>query len=280
VRKLPERRFELRGRSPAPANCFAAEATSPEVPDADPRESAGALKTPGGPDCICANLTAVDLKLADYNGSDVLFAGPLAGAWSEIESTLNAVPLHLKPSDQASKVGAPIWDPVGMNSVIKDQLLRLGWAANVPVPAAYSFLGTDVDFVKEGTIMEVQFSNYPFLLNNMLRCELFHKSKEPLAGTAICAAVIVTKAHMFDASNSTLYFEQAKMQLDELIGHSVFDVPLRLVGLTSAQGPAVPVIWTEYSAARYSRTVRARRETTADISPGRRAASRARVTVA
>jgi len=222
----------------------------------------------------------MDLMLADYNGADTLFHGPLAAAWSDVRATLEAVPLHLKPSDQASKVGAPIWDPVGMNSAIKDLLLQLKWAANVPVPRAYSFLGTDVDFVKDGTIVEVQFSNYPFLLNNMLRCELFHKSREQLAGTRIRAAIIVTKGHMFDASNSTLYFEQAKMQLDELIGHSVFDVPLRLVGLTSPHGAAVPVTWTEYSAARYSRTVRTRRETTAKISPGRRTTSRALVTVA
>lgn len=158
--------------------------------------------------------------------------------------------------------------------------MRSHWAANVPLPASYNFLGSDIDFVKDGTIVEIQFSNYPFLLNNMLRCELFYKSKEPLAGTASHAAIIVTKAHMFDASNSTLYFEQAKMQLDELIGHSVFDVPLRLVGLTSPPGPAVPVVWTEYAAARYSRTVKARRETTADISSGPRATSRARITVA
>src|SRR6185312_17477295 len=78
-------------------------------------------------------LVSMDLMLADYNGADTLFHGPLAAAWSDVRATLEAVPLHLKPSDQASKVGAPIWDPVGMNSAIKDLLLQLKWAANVPV---------------------------------------------------------------------------------------------------------------------------------------------------
>jgi hypothetical protein len=83
--------------------------------------------------------------------------------------------VHLKASDQARKIGAPIWDAVGNNAAIKKKLIRLDWRPNIPISAPFKFLGTDVDFVKNGVVIEIQFSNYPFLLNNLLRCELFFK---------------------------------------------------------------------------------------------------------
>ncbi len=60
---------------------------------------------------------------------------------------------------------------------------------------------------------------------------------------------------MFPASNSTLYYEQAKNQLSALAKEKVYDVPLRLVGLFEEKDTTVSAIWTEYSSSRYSRTV-------------------------
>lgn len=218
------------------------------------------------------------IQVTDFNGA-IMFAGSQLTQWGEIRDALVGVTLHLKPSDQARKTGAPIWDAVGNNAAIKSELVARGWRPNIPILPPYNFLGTDVDFVKSGVLIEVQFSNYPFLLNNLLRCELFFKGKVALDGAHIKAAVIITKAKMFDASNSTLYYEQAVNQLAALANASVFDVPLRLVGLFESPGARVPVVWTTYSAARYSRTVGARCTTTARIQPGARATSRAVITV-
>jgi DNA-binding transcriptional ArsR family regulator len=141
------------------------------------------------------------------------------------------------------------------------------------------YFGKAVDFLKNGVVVEVQFSNYPFLLNNLLRCELFFKAGIELAGTRIEAAVIVVKAKMFTASQSTLYYEQAVNQLTALAQNDVFGVPLRLVGLFEAYGTNRPIVWTTYSAARHSRQVRTQETTTATIGQGRRAASRAIITI-
>jgi hypothetical protein len=167
------------------------------------------------------------------------------------------MPLHLKASDQAGKQGRPIFDPVGTNEYIKAALAPLGWQ-RIPIPTEFAFLGTDVDFGKSGVIAEAQFSNYPFLLNNTIRSELFYKSKLPLTGSPTSLAVIITKAHMFPASNSTLYYEQALHQLATLATNKVFDVPIRLVGLFVERTGIIPAIWTGYSATRYSRTVEIR----------------------
>jgi hypothetical protein len=222
----------------------------------------------------------VQIQVTDYNGADARFAGSHAPQWAEIAAALTAVPLHLKASDQARKIGAPIWDAVGNNSAIRAQLVERGWRPNVPIPAPLKILGKDVDFVKDGVAIEVQFSNYPFLLNNLLRCELFFKGRSQLGGSVVDAGVIITKGKMFDASQSTLHYEQAVNQLSALATNNVFDTPLRLVGLFEAYGSAIPVEWTTYSAPRYSRTISNRRTTTARIALGARPTSRAVITVA
>jgi hypothetical protein len=111
-------------------------------------------------------------------------------------------------------------------------------------------------------LAEVQFSNYPFLLNNTIRSELFFKSQVSLAGYPTRGAVIITKAHMFPASNSTLYFQQAVHQLTSLAKYHVFDAPIRVVGLFAERTGSVRGVWTNYSATRYSRTVATQEERT------------------
>ena len=147
-------------------------------------------------------------------------------------------------------------------------------------PPQFSFLGTDVDFGKNGLIVEAQFSNYPFLLNNTIRSELFFKAKLNLSGIPTLATVILTKGHMFPASNSTLYYEQARNQLNALATNRVFDSPIRLVGLFAPRIGTLPVIWTEYAATRYSRTVRTRMTRQCTVGAGRNASSRCRMTLA
>jgi hypothetical protein len=60
---------------------------------------------------------------------------------------------------------------------------------------------------------------------------------------------------MLHASNSTLYYEQAKFTLDALADHKVFNMPIRLVGLFAPEGEEIEVRHTRYHAPRYSRTV-------------------------
>ena len=197
----------------------------------------------------------MDMQVQDYNGADHQLWSYHADAWLELEAVVQALPLHLKASDQAGTKGAAIFDPVGTNEFFKKQLIASDWKHGIPIPKQFSFLGTHVDFAKKGTLLEVQFSNYPFLLNNTVRSELFFKAEMPLAGRPTELAIILTKAHMFPASNSTLYYEQAVKQLDELIRHDLFRVPIRVIGLFSPIGEPVDAVFTEYQNPRYSRTV-------------------------
>jgi hypothetical protein len=219
------------------------------------------------------------LEITDFNKANKVISAKYPTEWKEIKEVLEGMPLHLKESDQAGIQGSPIFDPVGTNGYIKGGLQARHWKSNIPLPQGYDFMGTDIDFGKNGFIGEAQFSNYPFLLNNILRAELFYKGGLILVDRKTACAFIITKAHMFPASNSTLYYEQAKHQLDALSKNKVFDVPIRLIGLKQNVGNKIRVIWTTYTEPRYSRTVSNRAKVTCSISRGRSAKSRCSIKV-
>lgn len=218
----------------------------------------------------------MDIKFTDFNGAKDSFERRHASLWDQVFRSLTSLPLHLKDSDQSGKQGSLIFDPVGTNFSIRESLTQENWVANVPVPKKFNFLGSGVDFVKNGVVVEVQFSNYPFLLNNAVRAELLFKSKENMAGAQIESLILITKGHMFPASNSTLYYEQGVNQLTELSRNDVLEIPIRLVGLFSAFG-TVSAKYTGYHAPRYSRTVIDRSDRLVTIARGSGAQSRCRL---
>lgn len=205
----------------------------------------------------------MQIKFTDFNNADLLLSTSLHTEWNEIETILNLMPLHLKGSDQDGRQGQAIFDAVGTNEYLKTSLSTNAWLSNVQIPPEFNFLGTDIDFYKSGIIVEAQFSNYPFLLNNLLRSELFFKAETRFSEGTPKLLVIITKAHLLPASNSTLYYEQAVSQIKALTAHNVFAIPIRVVGLTAAVGVSVSAQWTEYHAKRYSRTIVSKKYVTA-----------------
>ena|SRR5271157_54673 len=210
----------------------------------------------------------MDLKITDFNDSQTIITTMHTSEWQEVETALKGMPLHLKASDQLRKQGSFIFDPVGTNAYIKRTLQPHAWQA-ASIADDYAFLGIDVDFAKSGVIVEAQFSNYPFLLNNLLRSELFFREGVTFAGAPLAVVIMVVKAAMFPASNSTLYYEQALKQLNGLAKFKLFSVPMRVVGLFSPVQVGVPATFTTYSKPRYSRTVSEHSSITCDISAGR-----------
>lgn len=217
------------------------------------------------------------LYFTDYNGADDLFAGRFSQAWGEIAASISGMPIHVKGSDQAGIQGKPIFGPVGTNQYLKATLMEYGWLNGIPIPTTFQAWGTDVDFAKDGVVMEVQFSNYPFLLNNALRSELLIRSRTRLPDHATEVAVIVTKGHMMPAANSTLYYEQAVNQLNTLDHFRILETPLRLVGLFEPWNEPVPGLWSTYASVRYTRTVDERRRVQCTMLPPSSARGRATI---
>ncbi len=216
-------------------------------------------------------------QVTDFNDAGSILAKELKGEFASLDGILAALPLQLKGSDQAGKQGTQIFDPIGTNAYIKNGLTQNGFATNCPVPPDLAFLGKGVDAALHGLLIEVQFSNYPFLLNNLLRTELFFKAGTTIGGSRVRVIAVVTKAGMFAASNSTLYYEQARNQLAALAKHGVFSVPLRLVGLFCPLEAPFEARINEYSERRHSRVQTQCRDGTAIARAG--AGKRARCTI-
>ena len=169
-----------------------------------------------------------------------------------VVSILNELDPHFKESDQNKKKSTVIFDPKGTNQAIKEKLLP-NWTPNLSIPEECKHLGKDVDFYKGGSIIEVQFSNYPFLANNLLRSEVFYKSKNLLFPHKVKSLTIVTKSSFFPSSNSALNYEQAKSHLDSWYINNLFTIPVRLLGLTVDKSSFEDGVWTVYGSRRYAR---------------------------
>ncbi len=119
--------------------------------------------------------------LSDFNGADSYYSRAGAPEWRELETIITAMPIYLQASDQRYKQGSPIFDPKASNAYLNAEARKLGWRA-IPVPPLLTEFGTDWDAGKSGTLVEWQFSNYPFLWNNIIRSEAVFKSNMQLTG--------------------------------------------------------------------------------------------------
>jgi len=174
----------------------------------------------------------------------------------EVEGVVAAMPLLVKYSDQANRQDRLIFSPVATNIAIGEELVARKWGKQIVIPKAYQALGKDVDFGKDGLLVEVQLSNYPFFLNNVVRTNVLYNEGVDLPGMGkIRAAVVITKGKLFEASNSTLYYEQAVNQIEFMVRGNSVQVPLRIIGLTAERGKPEAACVVEYHAKRYSRTI-------------------------
>ncbi len=80
----------------------------------------------------------MDLLITDFGGFEEIGTGDV---WIDLEEVLGELPLYLKHSDQAGRVGSYIFDPVGTNETIKSELRKRGWGTNIPIPAGLEGLG-------------------------------------------------------------------------------------------------------------------------------------------
>ncbi len=207
---------------------------------------------------------------SDFNGAGALFSSRYEAEWQELEAALQAMPLYVKDSGQEGKLGGLVFDPIAANAYLKNALAPKGWTTDPPIPGPYDPMGLGVDFAKVGIVGETQFAHYGLLLNNILRCEFFSKARVALADQPADVLVVITKAAMFPAANSSLYYEQAAGQCGLLEKVQAFDIPTRLVGLFAPTKVLVPAIHTTYGG-RTSRTIGQQTQIRCTLSPGAKA---------
>ena len=179
----------------------------------------------------------MDFLLEDFNGADAYYARQGATEWADIDNVVRRLPLCFQASQQAGIGGSPIFDPKATNAFLTAESAKLGWTV-IPVPADLTEFGTDWDGGKGASLAEWQFSNYPFLWNNVIRSEAVYKSRTQLQGLQpVEALIVVTKSGVFPSSNSTLYFEQASAQIRAVTRFRAFSIPIRLASVDTQNRP-------------------------------------------
>jgi len=196
----------------------------------------------------------------------------------DVEAVLNAMPLQVKLSGQEGRTERLVFDPKATNAYMKAALGGLGWTNDNPIPPELSAFGKHVDHGKAGVLVEAQFSNYPFLPNNVMRAEVFYTLRTNLPGMGrVECAIIVTKCKLFDAAQSTLHFEQAVKQLQVLHALGHVSVPMRVIGLCVRRGERVRATRSSYAQASWDRVAVNREEITVVVGDGVKDRERERI---
>ncbi len=188
-------------------------------------------------------------EICDFNGAAKYFAKAGASEWAEIDKIVKSLVPRLQPSRQAKIQGKPIFDPKATNLDLAEASKKLGWST-IPMPTSLGPFGVTWDSGKNCTLVEWQFSNYPFLANNVIRTEVAFRQKLPLEGIKrVEALIVITKCGVFPSSNSSLYYEQARAQLEIATKLTLFELPIRLVGLSIPPGVSrFKALWKTYKA--------------------------------
>ena len=188
------------------------------------------------------------LRRRSFRGAWKIIQRQYAPRWRQLRRVLARMPTHLKPSNQTGKKGEPVFDPVGTNAYLNERLSQAGWIKpGIPRTSPLAVFGTGLDWGEQGLLVEVQFSNYPFCLNNLARAEVLQREQFSLSGHPVEDLILISKARMFPSANSSLHYEQAVGQLQIMMeGHDIFRIPTLVVGLFEKTNKIVKVVWSSY----------------------------------
>jgi hypothetical protein len=165
----------------------------------------------------------------------------------EIEQAIyeiDADQLKTKESNEKTMKGSMLYSPVALNKEFKRILTPKGWnnyKVNCDYPTQYYVEGynpviekvarpfRDMDFVKGGLGVEVQFGKYAFMVYDVAaKMTIFRKLNVINAGIEI----VPIKEFAAGMSTGVSYFEQFCWDLDQR-GRSDIDTPVLVLGITS-----------------------------------------------
>jgi hypothetical protein len=160
----------------------------------------------------------------------------IAGIDEEVHKT--------KESAERTMEGRLLYSPTSLNSGFKAEFARVrGWAP-IRVKSEYSVAHyepgykpaamnkgafREMDFVKQGLGVEVQFGKYAFMVYNVCaKMTIFKNLGHIKAGVEI----VPMKAFVEEMSSGVSYFEQFVWDL-ETRGHSNIDIPVLILGIAA-----------------------------------------------
>jgi len=147
--------------------------------------------------------------ICSVNDGEDLLRTKFPSEHRDICTVLSTIVCPMKESQQSGKQGVWIFDPIGMNAILREQLTMRGWKAKVPL-AERRKAGNDVDFYKNGVVIEAQFGNFAYLQSDVARLEALHTGVVQLRGSPpVELGVLITVQKNMPRANSVSDFEIA-----------------------------------------------------------------------
>jgi hypothetical protein len=163
---------------------------------------------------------------------------------NEVKDAITAVDASkakTKLSREKTKVGRMLYSPVALNKAFHRELYPKGWK-NLSVDCEYptthyledyeirsSLKGAfrDIDFVKDGLGVEVQFGKYSFMVYNVCAKMTIFRN---LGFINYGIEIVPVKALALEMSSGVSYFEQFVWDLESR-GVADIDIPVLIIGI-------------------------------------------------
>ena len=159
----------------------------------------------------------------------------------EAITTVDAAKAKTKLSREKTKVGRMLYSPIALNKSFQKELYPKGWK-NLSVDCEYptthyledyeirsSLKGAfrDMDFVKDGLGVEVQFGKYSFMVYNVCAKMTIFRN---LGFINYGVEIVPVKALALEMSSGVSYFEQFVWDLESR-GVADIDIPVLIIGI-------------------------------------------------
>lgn len=167
-------------------------------------------------------------EVADFNDGWAVLAKKHPAEWAELQAVLSETQYHVQLCNQKGRTEERIFSPSMANSALKDALLTRGWEAGVRIENSSYESGKDVDFFKNGVVLEVQFAHYGLLQADISRMEQLHTDVLRLAGgRKVSCGVEIVVTNGMPRSQSVAHMEQAQTRAAPIAR----TIPVALVGI-------------------------------------------------
>ena len=124
----------------------------------------------------------MNITTEDVNDAQNILEQNFLALYNELLNILDQCEYQMQASHQRERMGNTIFSPSITNKVLKTFFENYGWEANVPLLNPGYNTGKDVDFYKDGIVVEVQFAHYALMTSDAARLEALFNGNMRLVG--------------------------------------------------------------------------------------------------
>jgi hypothetical protein len=161
-----------------------------------------------------------------FNDGETVFENEFTEQFEQIEEVLSNATYQVKHTFQSGRENELIFDPVGMNRVLRERLRPYGWSTEVNLNDQGYQSGKDIDINKGEVAGEIQFGNFAYLDADMNRLQRLYDGRLELeTGTEVNAGIVIVVRQDMPTSNSVSHFQQATTRAAPVALINEFECP-------------------------------------------------------